>query len=392
MNKNLELAFNEVIHKVIEWRRHLHMNPELSFEEKETSQFVYDTLSSFNNLEISRPTETSVVAVLRGGESTGKMLGLRADMDALPITEETQLDFASKKEGIMHACGHDAHTAMLLGAAKILSENYDKLQGDIKFIFQHAEELLPGGAQEMVKEGVADDLDYVAGLHVMSHLDVGKIGIVYGNMTSNTDVFDLRVTGKGGHSSQPENSVDPVVIGSQIVNNLQHVVSRNVSPSDELVISITEINGGTAKNVIPEYVDIGASIRSYNPDVREKAVQSIERIIKGVTEAHEADYEFNYTYGYSSVVNNENLTKIVESVISEEFGSQAIEYPEPIMGGEDFSAFSEKVPGCFVAIGAKNDDMNFNFPHHHPRFGIDEQSLENGLRLLINLPQKVLIK
>src|SRR5699024_2078260 len=265
-------------------------------------------------LEVTRPTETSVVAILKGGKSKGKVLGLRADMDALPITEETKLDFSSKKDGIMHACGHDAHTAMLLGAAEILSEKREELKGDIKFIFQHAEELLPGGAQEMVKAGVADDLDYVVGLHVMSPLEVGKIGIVYGHMTSNTDVFDLRVIGKGGHSSQPENSIDPIVVSSQIINNLQHIVSRNISPSEQLVVSVTEINAGTAKNVIPEYVDIGASVRSYSPTVREKAVETIEKIIKGVTVAHGANYEFNYTYGYSSVINDEKLTKLVEDV------------------------------------------------------------------------------
>lgn len=389
MTNIFKTEINEVMNKVIEWRRHLHMNPELSFEEKETSQFVFDTLTTIDHLEVTRPTETSVVAVLKGGKSEGKILGLRADMDALPITEETDLEFASKNDGVMHACGHDAHTAMLLGAAKVLSKKMDDLEGDIKFIFQHAEEMLPGGAQEMVKAGVADDLDYVVGLHVMSPLEVGKIGIVYGHMTSNTDEFNLRIVGKGGHSSQPENSIDPIVVSSQVINNLQHIVSRNISPSEQLVVSVTEINAGTAKNIIPEYVDIGASIRSYSSDVREQAVEKIEQIIKGVTEAHGASYEFNYTYGYASVINDEKLTKLVENVIVEEFDDQTIVYSGPIMGGEDFSAFSEKAPGCFIAVGAKNDEKNFNFPHHHPKFGIDEQSLENGLRILVNLPRKV---
>ncbi|TMN20805.1 M20 metallopeptidase family protein [Lentibacillus cibarius] len=379
----------EVKENVIEWRRYLHMNPELSFEEKETSQFVYDKLLSFEGLEVYRPTETSVVARLIGNKS-GKILGLRADMDALPINEETELEFASKKPGVMHACGHDGHTAMLLGAAQILSQRKDEIRGEIKFIFQHAEELLPGGAQEMVKAGVVDDIDHIIGLHLMSTLPKGKIGITYGPLTSNTDMFDLRVIGKGGHSSQPENSVDPIAISAQIINNLQHIVSRNLSPSDQLVISITELSAGTAKNVIPEFVDIGASVRSYSLEIREEAVQLIERIVKGITEAHGASYEYNYTYGYSSVINDDKLTKIVEESVVEEFGSDAVEYGDAIMGGEDFSAFSEKVPGCFIPVGAGNEEEGFSYPHHHPRFGIDEDALENGLRILTSLPKKIL--
>jgi len=365
------------------------MNPELSFEEVETSQFVYDKLLSFGGLEVYRPTKTSVIARLIG-DKPGKILGLRADMDALPINEETNLAFASKKSGVMHACGHDGHTAMLLGAAKILSQRKEEIRGEIKFIFQHAEELLPGGAQEMVKAGVVDDIDYIVGLHLMSTLPTGKFGITYGHLTSNTDMFDLRVIGKGGHSSQPENSVDPIAVSAQIINNLQHIVSRNLSPSDQLVISITELSAGTAKNVIPEFVDIGASVRSFCPKVREEAVMLIERIVKGITEAHGASYQYNYTYGYSSVINNEKLTKKVEETIIEEFGSDAVENSDPIMGGEDFSAFSEKVPGCFIPVGAGNKEKGFNYPHHHPRFDIDEDALEGGLRILTYLPKKIL--
>ncbi|MFC2949198.1 amidohydrolase [Virgibacillus sediminis] len=371
------------------WRRYLHMNPELSFQEEKTSQFVYETLLSFGGLEVSRPTKTSVVARLIGSQP-GKVLGLRADMDALPIQEETDLEFASKNPGIMHACGHDGHTAMLLGAAEFLSHRKDEIIGEVRFIFQHAEELLPGGAQEMVKAGVVDDVDYIVGLHLMTTQSVGKIGIVYGPATGNTDLFDLTVIGKGGHSSQPENSVDPIAIGAQIITNIQHIVSRNLAPSNQLVISTTELNAGTAKNVIPETVKMGGSVRSYDQEVREKAVKLIERVAKGVTDAHGASYEYKYTYGYSSVVNDEKITRLVEEMIADEFGSEYIEYAEPFMGGEDFSAFLEKVPGCFVTVGAGNPEKGFDFPHHHSRFGIDEDSLEIGLRILVNLPKKIL--
>lgn len=389
MSNNIENLINEVNENVIKWRRHLHMHPELSFEEEKTSQFIYDKLLSFGNLEVERPTKTSVIAKLVGKEK-GKTLGLRADMDALPIHEETDLSFKSKVDGKMHACGHDGHTAMLLGAAQILSQNKENIKGEINFIFQHAEEMLPGGAQEMVKAGVIDDVDFVVALHLMSTMPEGKIGITYGPMTSNTDMFDLRISGKGGHASQPENSVDPIAISGQIITNLQHIVSRNLAPSDQAVVSITMLNAGTANNIIPEYVDIGASVRSYSSEVRKKVHQLIERIVKGITEAHNASYELDYTYGYSSVVNDEKLTKLVEDTVIKEFGIEAVEYSDPIMGGEDFSAFSEKVPGCFVQVGAGNKEKGFDYPHHHPNFGIDEDSLKKGLRILTSFSQDFL--
>lgn len=383
--------FSEVKNKVIKWRQYLHRNPELSFKEEKTSQFVYDTLISFKELTVTRPTKTSVVASLIGNQP-GKVLGLRADMDALPIQEETDIDFVSENPGIMHACGHDGHTAMLLGAAEILSQKKDKINGEIRFIFQHAEELPPGGARDLVDAGVIDDVDYIVGLHLMSTLPKGKIGIVYGPVTSNSDMFDLKIIGKGGHSSQPENSIDPIAMSAQIISSLQQIVSRNLDPKEKLVVSTTTLKAGIAQNVIPEIVEIGGSVRSFSQNVRKEAEHLIERIVKGVTEAHGGSYEFHYNYGYSSVINDKELTKLVEESIEAEFGSQYIEHGEGVMGGEDFSAYLEKAPGCFVPVGAGNAEKGFDYPHHHPRFGIDEDSLEDGLRILVNLPSKILTK
>ncbi|TYR81449.1 amidohydrolase [Priestia megaterium] len=379
----------EVQDQVKEWRRYFHRNPELSFKEENTSQFVFDQLMSFGELNVTRPTKTSVVASLVG-KNPGKILGLRADMDALPIHEETNLEFASASPGVMHACGHDGHTAMLLGAAKVLSQMKDEIKGEIRFIFQHAEELPPGGAQELVEKGVVDDLDYIIGLHLMSPLPKGKIGIVYGPLTSNSDTFDLKIIGKGGHSSQPENSIDPVLISAQVINNLQQIVSRNLDPSEKLVISTTTLQAGTAKNVIPESVQIGGSVRSFCPKVREQAVSLIERIAKGVTEAHGGSYEFQYHYGYDSVVNDLELTKRVEESIVQEFGSECVVYGEGVMGGEDFSAYLKRVPGCFIPVGAGNEEKMIVYPHHHPRFDIDEEALQDGVRILVSLQKKIL--
>ncbi|MDQ0862204.1 amidohydrolase [Bacillus sp. V2I10] len=224
----------------------------------------------------------------------------------------------------------------------------------------------------------------------MSTLPIGKIGIVYGPVTANSDMFDLKIIGKGGHSSEPENSIDPIVMTAQFITNLQQIVSRNLDPKEKLVISTTTLQAGSAKNVIPEFVQIGGSVRSFSPKVREQAISLIERIAKGVTQAHGGSYEFQYHYGYSTVFNDADLTKIVEGCITEEFGSEFVLYGEGAMGGEDFSAYLEKAPGCFIPVGAGNAKKGIVHPHHHPRFDIDEESLEYGVRIFVSLSKKIL--
>lgn len=387
---NINSLIDSVNEDVIGWRRHLHMHPELSFQEENTAQFVYETLQSFGNLEISRPTKTSVVARLIGAQP-GKVLGLRADMDALAIDEENDFEFASKVPGVMHACGHDAHTAMLLGTAKILTSMKESIKGEVRFVFQHAEELHPGGAQEMVKAGVLDGVDCMVGIHLMSTLSVGNIVLNYGPVTANSDRFDIIIKGKGGHSSQPENTIDPLVIGAQVVTNLQQVVARNASPQDKLVLSVTNFHAGLgAYNVIPDSVKLSGSVRSFGEEVRELTVNSMERIIKGITEAHGATYEFDYRYGYSSVINDENITKLVEETILEQWQENPLLELPPLMGGEDFSAFSNEVPSCFVMVGAGNEEKGIIYPHHHPRFTVDEDSFKDGVKLFVHTVKKIL--
>ncbi|NHC40454.1 amidohydrolase [Bacillus sp. MM2020_1] len=383
--KKIEDVLEAVKDEVVEWRRYFHQNPELSYQEVNTSQFVFDTLKAFGNLEVTRPTKTSVMARLLGARP-GKVLAMRADMDALPIKEETCLPFASKNPGVMHACGHDGHTAMLLGAAKILVQMQDQIEGEVRFIFQHAEEAFPGGAKEMMAAGVLEGVDEIIGLHVFSFIPEGKIGIAYGHFTANSDTFDIEVVGKGGHSSQPQDSVDPIAIGAQVVTNLQHIISRNVDPTERVVVSITEFHGGTAKNIIPDTIKIGGSVRSFSQEVRVEVSKLIEKITKGITEAHNASYVYHYEFGYASVFNNHDTTKKMERLIEEEMGSEYILKVSPFMGGEDFSAFLQEVPGCFIGIGASFKEAERNYPHHHPRFDIDENSLQTGLKLLVNAP------
>ncbi|PTM59051.1 M20 family metallopeptidase [Desmospora activa] len=381
--KNSETILNAAIREeVIQWRRFLHQNPELSFEEENTSQFVFDTLQSIDGLVLERPTKTSVVARLIGTQP-GKVLAMRADMDALPIQEENRCEYTSKKAGVMHACGHDAHTAMLLGAAKILSQWKDQLKGEIRFIFQHAEELHPGGAQEMVKAGVIDGVDQIIGIHLMSTIPIGQISVRTGPVTANSDRFDITIQGKGGHASQPEESIDPIAIASQVIGNLQHIVSRNVNPLEQLVITITQFHGGSAYNIIPDTVELAGTVRSFQPEVRQQATTLIDQIVKGVTAAHGASYQFDYRRGYSSVVNNPEVAKLMEETVVKTFGEEWLADLPPAMGGEDFSAFAEKVPACFVFVGAGNEEKGIIYPHHHPRFDIDEDALEHGVKLFV---------
>ena len=368
---------------MIGWRRHLHQNPELSFHEEETSRFVYETLETFGGLEFSRPTPTSVVARLVG-EKPGRTIALRADMDALPITEENGFEFASKNEGVMHACGHDGHTAMLLGAAKILSGMREEVEGEVRFIFQHAEELYPGGAQELVGAGVMEGVDTIFGIHLWSQLEIGKIGVVYGPMLASPDTFKITVEGRGGHAAMPHQTADSIVIGAQVVTNLQHIVSRNTDPLDTVVVSVTRFVGGTTHNVIPGSAELEGTVRSLDEEVRKKVPETMERIIKSVTQAHGASYSLKYQRGYQPVVNDEEVTRVVEETAREVLGEEALEMIRPIMGGEDFSAYQQVTPGTFLFVGAGNQEKGITAPHHHPHFTVDEDALEKGVKMFVH--------
>ena len=295
----------------------------------------------------------------------------------------------SQNPGVMHACGHDGHTAILLGVAKVLTQLQDEIKGEIRFVFQHAEEMHPGGAKEIVASGALEGVDEIIGLHLMANVPVGKIGIVYGPVTANSDRFDLVIQGKGGHASQPERAIDPIVIGSQVVANLQQIVSRNTNPLEGLVISVTKFHGGTAYNVIPSSVTLNGSVRSFNQDTRKNVPQLIEKIAKGITDAHGASCELQYRYGYSSVVNDRQLTKKVEDIIVDAFGKEFILSMPPMMGGEDFSAYLGNIPGCYIIVGSGNKERGIVYPQHHPRFDIDEQAMEYGVRLFVYVALRI---
>ena len=386
---NVDDLIAQVHDKVITWRRHLHKHPELSYQEEKTAQFVYDTLCALGNLEVTRPTKTSVMARLIGGRP-GKVLALRADMDALAVQEENNFEFVSQNDGVMHACGHDAHTAMLLGTATILSQLQDQIQGEVRFLFQHAEELFPGGSRELIRAGAMSGVDRIIGLHVMSHIPVGKIGIIYGPAMASSDTFDAIIQGRGGHASQPHVTVDPIAVGSQVVTNLQHIVSRGVDPLEKLVVSVTTFHGGTANNIIPDTVTLQGSIRSFSKDVRMQAAEQIDRVFAGITAAHGASYTLKYNYGYDSVNNDAAITKIIEETVEELWGKEAVINMAPLMGGEDFAFYLNEAPGCFVFLGAGNPEQGVVYPMHHPKFTIDEASLAIGVKLSVHAALKLL--
>ena len=373
------LVSDQLEQQAIAWRRHLHANPELSFEEHETARFVEETLRSFDALELERPTPTSVVAHLRGPRP-GRVLALRADMDALPIQEETDLPFASTRPGTMHACGHDAHTAILLAAARALAERREQLSGEVRFLFQHAEEKPPGGARQLVEAGAVDGVDLVAGIHLFSQEPVGTISVPAGPRAAASDTFALEIRGKGGHAAAPHRSLDPVVVAAEVVTSLQLIVSRTVDPIESAVVSVTRFHTGTADNIIPEVVELGGTVRTYDPEVRASVRESIDRIARGVTDAHGATYRFDYEEGYAALHNDAEAAAVVEAAARAGLGDDAIRPTPPIMGGEDFSAYLEKAPGAFFIVGAGDKDWT---PHHHPRFTIDEAAIRPGIAVFV---------
>jgi amidohydrolase len=367
---------------VVAWRRHLHRHPELSFHEERTSQFVAETLAGFGGLEITRPTKTSVVARLVGPHP-GPVLAMRADLDALPIQEANSHDFVSRTAGVMHACGHDGHTAMLLGAAKVLAARREALHGEVRFLFQHAEELSPGGATELVSAGVLDGVDLVIGAHLWLPLPFGEVAAKAGPLMASTDTFRIVIEGAGGHAAMPHQTVDSIAVAAQVVTNLQHVVARNVDPLASAVVSVTRIAGGTTTNVIPGSVELEGTVRTFDPALRARIPELMERVIAGVTAAHGARHRWEYERGYHAVINDPTANELVRSAVVRALGRESLVDATPTMGAEDFSAYQQRVPGAFFFIGARNEALGIIHPHHHECFDIDERALDHGTRIFV---------
>ncbi len=370
---------------VIQWRRKLHQIPELGFELHKTSRFVRERLEEMG-IEYEVIAKTGICAIIKGSKP-GPTIALRADMDALLLKEETGLPYASTNDN-MHACGHDAHTAMLLGAARILSENKDKLKGNVKLFFQPAEEN-EGGAQPMIEAGCMENpqVDAVLGLHVgalFKEVGAGKIGIHYGPAMAAVDKFSVKVRGKGGHGAAPHMCVDPIATACEIITNLQKIVSREINPTHPAVLSVGTIRGGTAFNIIPEVVEFEGTVRTTDPRDREFIQKRFKEMCETIARANRAEVEIDYLNHYPAAINDEEFTqqfvKSAENVIGKQ---NIVELRKPTMGAEDMAYFLQKAPGTFFFLGTNNPEKGIIYPNHHPKFDVDEDVLWIGPALFV---------
>lgn len=375
-------AAQELEPNLLAWRRHLHRRPELSFQEHETAAYIAAELAAMPGLTVTRPTATSVVGTIEG-HGPGPTVALRADIDGLPVREETGLPFASERDGVMHACGHDGHTAMLLGAAALLAAERGRFPGAVRLIFQHAEESLPGGAQELVARGVMDGVDAVLGQHLWLPLDAGRLGLAPGPITAAVDTFEAVVVGRGGHAAQPHLTVDAVVLAAQVVLGWQTIVSRERDPLLPLVLSVTRIEGGRADNVLPDEVRLIGTVRSTDPALRQRVAERMEEILAALTAAAGGSYRLEITRGYAPVVNDAALSARLLPILAEVLGPGIVEPATPSMVGEDFSAYGAVAPSCFWFLGARSPSKGITYPHHHARFTVDEDVLPLGVAALV---------
>ncbi len=366
--------------ELIELRRDFHKHPELGFEEWRTSEVISDYLRSIG-LEVKQGIAKTGVVGLLEGKKAGRTLLLRADMDALPIQEENKIPYKSVNEGKMHACGHDGHSAMLLVAAKVLSQHKDEISGNIKFVFQPAEETSPGGAKSMIEEGVleAPHVDAALGLHLNTPLESGKLAISVGPIMAAINNFKLTIEGKGGHTGYPHSAVDPIIAAANIITTTQIIQTREIDVFKPMLIMFGRIQGGSSECVIPGKVELEGTIR-YLYEGGEEDVGRFERIIEGICKAHRTRYELKLVKAADSLNNDSRLVELVKACAEKLVRDQNI-VSARTMGAEDFSEFSQKVPSAFYFIGTGNKEKETDYPHHHPRFNIDESTLPTGVEM-----------
>lgn len=364
--------------RLIEIRRHLHSHPELSGQEFQTAAYVAGVLSSCGLQVKEGVGKVGVVGELIGSGIDSRLLAIRTDMDALPIAERSCLEFASRKAGIMHACGHDVHTTVGLGTAMVLSQLEQPLPGNIRFLFQSAEEIAQG-ARWMVNDGVMERITGILSLHVFPSIPAGVVGVRYGALTAAADDLEITIVGESGHGARPHEAVDAIWIAAQVITTLQQAISRTHNPLRPVVLTIGQIQGGRAPNVIADQVKLLGTVRSLHPETSETLPQWIEQIVAAVCQPYGARYEINYRRGVPSVQNNMALTQLIESAAEEAWGTQGIEIiHEPSLGAEDFSVYLQHAPGSMFRLGVGYRDRH-NYPLHHPQFEVDETSIITGV-------------
>lgn len=376
---------------LVRTRRDLHRHPELGFEERRTARIVADRLEAAGYEVRTGIAETGVVGTLRGGAGPGPTLLLRADMDALPIREENAHDFTSCYDGVMHACGHDAHVAIGLAVAERLARTRETWGGTVRYVFQPAEEG-GGGALRMIGEGVLDGVDAALGLHVWMGLPSGVVGVIPGPLMASAGEFEVTVLGKGGHGAIPHQTVDAVYVGAQVVTALQSVVSRNVSPLSAAVVTVGSFHAGSAPNVIAESATLTGTLRAFDPALVEALPALVERVAAGVCAAHGASYRFAYRPDTAPTVNDAELAELVRRAAEETVGADRVRTDADVrtMAAEDFGEMLARVPGCYFFVGARNDAKDVVHPHHSPRFDLCEDCLPVSVSVLEAAARRVL--
>lgn len=374
---------DQLLPELIAVRRHLHQHPELGFCEEQTAAFVCDFLQTVG-ISYQRVGKTGIVAEIDSGKP-GMTIALRADMDALPVQEMNEAEYASQHAGVMHACGHDAHTTTLLGTAKFLRANLDRWQGKVRLLFQPAEEAPPGGAKGLIEAGALAGVAAIYGLHVSPDLPVGQIGLSAGSIMANTDNFRIRIIGSGGHGAAPHQTIDAVAITCQLVNSLQTIVSRNVNPVDAAVLTVGMISGGTRFNIVAESCELRGTVRTLSLETQSMVRARILALTKAAAEANGAQFEFEYNYGYPAVINPVAGVDVVKQVGADVLGADnVVELEHPSMVGEDFGYYLQEKPGAFFWLGVHSPERTY-YPLHSPRFDLSEQAMITGVRVFASL-------
>ncbi len=372
---------------IIHWRRELHKSPELGLELPKTSRYIQERLKEMGVEFSTLLNGNAIVGLIKGELGEGKTLALRADMDGLPIKEETDFEFKSQNEN-MHACGHDAHAAMLLGTAKVLQDNKDKFKGNVKLIFQPGEEY-PGGAKPMLEEGAFENpkVDGFLGLHVgqlSPDMAAGQVGYAYGPLMASMDRFYIKVIGRGGHGAYPQRCIDPIFLAAEVILGVQKIVSREIAAVEPAVVSICRVEGGFNQNIIPDYVELEGTVRTFDNVLRKRISERIEEIVDGITKSNGGNYEYQYDFKYPAVITDEEFTKNVvksaEKIVGEEC---LVEVKEPLMGGEDMAYFLEEVPGSFIYLTNMQPYKGEIYGHHNSKFALDEGQFYKGSAIFV---------
>ncbi|GAB6990523.1 amidohydrolase [Paenibacillus pini] len=382
-----ESILDELQPQMVEWRRFLHRHPELSYHEQKTSQFVAEQLQAMG-IEVTTRVGGGygVLGILKGSKP-GRTVALRADMDALPIQDEKKCEYSSEVPGVMHACGHDGHTSILLAVATYFSARRQEIEGEIRFIFQPAEEIAPGGAQGMIAAGVLDQVDVIYGLHLWTPFPVGTAASAGGPLMAAADEFFVDIIGKGGHGGIPHVTVDSIVVGSALVMQLQTIVNRSVDPLQPAVVTVGTFQGGTAQNVIAESTRITGTVRTFDDETRHLIRNRLETLTNLTAQAYGAEAELKYVMGYPPVVNDEGEAERFFQEAPKVFGSENVTACPKLMPAEDFAFYLKEIPGCFMFVGAGNEAIDAVYPHHHAKFNFDESAMLYAAKLLVTMTQ-----